>query len=124
MRVGELAERTGVSARSVRHYDRAGLLPSARLPNGYRDFGDDAVEAVGRIRMLLDVGLDLDEIRGLLPCFDAAGTLDGCDPVRVTLADHVTRLAAQIGHLERTRSMLHQAQARLRTDPARQDATA
>lgn len=44
MQLQELAERTGVSARSVRRYDRAGLLNSRRLANGYRDFDGTAIQ--------------------------------------------------------------------------------
>jgi len=38
MLVGELAARTGVSARALRHYDAHALLPVERTANGYRDF--------------------------------------------------------------------------------------
>jgi DNA-binding transcriptional MerR regulator len=53
MRIGELARELGVSADTLRFYERSGLLP--RLPrteNGYRDYGPADVE---RIRLMLDL---------------------------------------------------------------------
>ena len=43
--IGDVAERTGLSLRSVRHYEDVGLLPTAdRSPGGFRLYGDAAVE--------------------------------------------------------------------------------
>ncbi|NOK01502.1 MerR family DNA-binding transcriptional regulator [Myxococcus xanthus] len=46
MNIGELALRTGCSARSIRHYEKAGLLASRRRANGYRDFDAESVSRV------------------------------------------------------------------------------
>ena len=43
MKISELAERTGVSASTVRYYERTGLVPPpARTPSGYRSYDEDA----------------------------------------------------------------------------------
>lgn len=68
MRIGQLAEATGTSPRSLRHYESAGLIRSARLSNGYRDYEDDQVEQVATIRDLLAAGLSLDAIGVVAPC--------------------------------------------------------
>jgi DNA-binding transcriptional MerR regulator len=53
MRIGELADRLGVSGDTVRFYERAGWLPSAqRRENGYRDYRDEDVE---HLRLLIDL---------------------------------------------------------------------
>ncbi|WP_158885658.1 MerR family transcriptional regulator [Amycolatopsis anabasis] len=67
MRIGELAGLVGVSARTVRHYHRRGLLPEPeRRANGYRRYGlRDAIE-LARIRRLTELGLSLDEVRDAL----------------------------------------------------------
>lgn len=54
MKVQELARRTGLSPRSVRHDDRNGLLGSIRLANGYREFPAAAVGRILIIKLLLD----------------------------------------------------------------------
>ncbi len=61
MRIGELSKETGVSERSLRHYEEKGLLPSNRLTNGYRDFDKSAIEKVELIQMYLQLGLNLEE---------------------------------------------------------------
>ena len=69
MRIGELAERTGASTRSLRYYEQRGLLDSERAANGYREYGPETVERVRNIRLLLDSGLtseDIQELRGCL----------------------------------------------------------
>ncbi|HSU15580.1 MAG TPA: MerR family transcriptional regulator [Longimicrobium sp.] len=78
MRVGELSARTGVSVRSIRYYEQAGLLPAARKPNGYREFDASAVERVAAIRGLLETGFTLDEVQSLSSCLTAAGGDAGC----------------------------------------------
>ena len=112
MLVSELAERSGVSTRSLRHYDKQGLLRSTRLPNGYRDFAEHSVEQVRRIRSLLDVGLDLSAISKLMPCFTDDGRLAGCDVARGRLADQVEALDRSMAAMRRTRSMLARELAR------------
>ena len=61
MRIGELSKKTGVSERSLRHYEEKGVLPSKRLENGYRDFDESAIEKVELIQMYLQIGLNLEE---------------------------------------------------------------
>ena len=62
MKIGELANATGVSVRSLRHYERAGLVVARRDDNGYRVFDGTAVERVRRIRGLLDAGFTVSEV--------------------------------------------------------------
>lgn len=55
VRIGKLAELTGASVRSLRHYERAGLVDARRDGDGYRVF-EGTVECVRRVRGLLDAG--------------------------------------------------------------------
>ena len=68
MRIGELADQTGASVRSLRHYERAGLVEARREENGYRVFDAGAVECVRRIRGLLDAGFTISEVLPLSAC--------------------------------------------------------
>jgi DNA-binding transcriptional MerR regulator len=72
LRIGEVAERVGVSTRTVRYYEEVGLLdPSSRSPGGTRRYGERDVARLLRIRELQSVmGFDLDQIRRVVAAED------------------------------------------------------
>jgi DNA-binding transcriptional MerR regulator len=65
--VGAVATLTGVSVRTLHHYDHIGLVvPSVRTPAGYRGYTDADIERLHLVLVYRSVGLPLDEIRTLL----------------------------------------------------------
>ncbi|GAA3850325.1 MerR family transcriptional regulator [Streptomyces sedi] len=70
MRIGELAERTGISRRLLRYYEEQGLITPERCANGYRVYSEEFVDRVTQIRGLLDAGLPTRIIRQVLPCLN------------------------------------------------------
>jgi DNA-binding transcriptional MerR regulator len=68
MRISELAHLTGVSIRSLRHYEQKGLIRPRRLENGYRDYDESAIEQVRVIQFYLGLDLNTDEIRRIVNC--------------------------------------------------------
>ncbi|CAL9370575.1 Mercuric resistance operon regulatory protein [Nocardiopsis dassonvillei] len=70
MRIGELAERTGVSRRSLRYYEQHGLLRSRRTDKDWREYDDTAVVRVRNIRGLLEAGLTMADLQPIAPCLD------------------------------------------------------
>ncbi|MCD2190370.1 MerR family transcriptional regulator [Actinomycetospora soli] len=108
MRIGELGERTGVSTRSLRYYEEQGLLVGDRLPNGYRDYGADAVGTVAFIQDLFSAGLPSDIVRDVLPCAhgerptgDCAALLERARQVRAALVEQEERIAGRRRTLDR-----------------------
>ena len=91
VRIGELAAATGTTARALRHYEQAGLITSARSPNGYRHYDDDAVARVRNIRYLLAAGLTLDDVHAFETCLD--GDMSTAKPSRAGLRIARERLA-------------------------------
>lgn len=68
MKIGELAERSGLTASRIRFYEASGLLQVAeRQPNGYRAYPDDALVILEIISSAQKAGFSLDEIRHLMP---------------------------------------------------------
>lgn len=59
LKIGALAQATGVSVRAIRHYDQHGLLASTRAQNGYRAFEAVAVTQVKQIQRLIATGFSL-----------------------------------------------------------------
>ncbi|AEI12635.1 MerR family transcriptional regulator [Cellulomonas gilvus] len=65
--IQEVARLTGTTSRTLRHYDRIGLLPPSRVAdNGYRWYDDDALVRLQRILLLRGLGLGLQEIGRVL----------------------------------------------------------
>ncbi|MAI89163.1 MerR family transcriptional regulator [Ponticaulis sp.] len=68
MKIGELAERTGLTASKIRFYERIGLLTFVdRRSNGYRTYPEEAVVVLDIITSSQRAGFSLDEIRNLVP---------------------------------------------------------
>lgn len=83
MQIGELAERTGMSIRTLRHYDEIGLLrPSARSEGGFRLYTLDDESRLLLIRRMKPLGYSLEQMRELLAVVDG---LDA-DPTDAALA--------------------------------------
>ena len=73
MRIGEFARQAGVSPRSLRHYEEAGLLVPTRTSAGYRNYSLKDLDAVARIRPILATGLGVAAARRYLDCVEVAG---------------------------------------------------
>ncbi|WP_086824031.1 MerR family transcriptional regulator [Allokutzneria sp. NRRL B-24872] len=104
MRIGELSRRTGVSVRMLRYYEEQGLLSAARTSGGYRDYTEDVVERVGRIRCLLNSALPTAVVRKVLTslCGDAATVR----PLLGVLERELAELDERMGRLATSRAHL------------------
>ena len=92
-RIGEVATRSGVSVDAVRYYERLKLLPRARRTSGnFRLFSAEAIERVQFIKQAQELGLTLDEIKGLL----ATGGADECRRVRDLLLKKIEDLDGKV----------------------------
>ena len=78
--IGALAEATGVSTDTLRHYERKGVLHSQRAGNGYREYPEAALERVRMVRQGLAMGFTLDELSSIFKIFDRGGA--PCQQVR------------------------------------------
>lgn len=67
MLIGEVAARSGISARMLRHYDRIGLVtPSGRSSGGYREYAPQDVQRLFHVEALRSLGLSLQEVAAAL----------------------------------------------------------
>ncbi|MCK7624766.1 MerR family transcriptional regulator [Streptomyces sp. RS10V-4] len=116
MRIGELADRTGVSPRALRKYESAGLIGSERAANGYRVYDERAAVRVRNIRYLLDAGLTLADVACFRACLDgdlstAPPSAAGLRIARERLAVIDRRIAAQTAARDRLARALEAAPA-------------
>jgi DNA-binding transcriptional MerR regulator len=80
MQIGEVAERTGLSLRTIRYYEEVGLVvPSARSQGGFRLYTEPDVQRLGVIMRMKPLGFQLDEMRELLGILDALASDDAAD---------------------------------------------
>lgn len=102
MQIGEVATRTELSLRTIRHYEEAGLVvPSARSQGGFRLYTEADVARLMVIRRMKPLGFTLDQMRDLL---DATDRLDGEEPVEPSAREEL---------LERVRGYEQAAQDRV-----------
>jgi DNA-binding transcriptional MerR regulator len=107
VKIGELSERTGASTRSIRYYEQLGLLTSARMHNGYREFEPSAVATVATIKSLLDLGFPTELIARVLPCTGEAGTAgQDCGVLMARVAEIRDEMDAKATRLLETRDTL------------------
>ncbi|WP_419703529.1 MerR family transcriptional regulator [Promicromonospora sp. NFX87] len=109
MRIGELAERTGVPRRLLRYYEEQGLIRPRRRDNGYREYGDHLVDRVMKVRGLLDSGIPTRIIADMLPCLDQPQDIVVANPdpeLREILVRERERMAERIALLEHNRAAL------------------
>ncbi|GAU66475.1 putative MerR family transcriptional regulator [Streptomyces sp. NBRC 110611] len=111
MQIGEVAARTELSLRTIRHYEETGLvIPSARSQGGFRLYAEADVARLMVIRRMKPLGFTLDEMRALLAATDR---LDSGEELSATDREEL---------LERVRGFEEAAQRRvadLRTQLAR-----
>jgi len=77
MQIGEVAERTGLSLRTIRHYEEVGLvIPSARSKGGFRLYTETDVDRLMVIRRMKPLDFSLEEMRDLLEITDRLAATD------------------------------------------------
>lgn len=116
MLIGELAQRSGVTAKTIRFYEQIGVLPEPeRTASGYRDYGTEYLALLRFLRRARAAGLSLDQIqqivlahgRGEAPCARVQQMLqDRLRTVRADLAELTTpeaHLEALLNHARRGR---------------------
>lgn len=86
MQIGELAERTGLSIRTLRHYDEIGLLrPSARSEGGFRLYTAEDESRLLLIRRMKPLGYSLEQMGELLAVVDGLDADPGDAALRARL---------------------------------------
>ncbi|MCS5498851.1 MerR family transcriptional regulator [Cnuibacter physcomitrellae] len=103
MRIGEVAERAGVSTRALRYYEEQGLLASERTPSGQRTYPESAVEKVQLIQQLFAAGLSSRTIVQLMPCIEVGV---GSSEAFELLAAERDRITAAMADLAAARDAL------------------
>lgn len=101
MRTGELASRAGLTDRTVRYYEKIGVLPAPdRTASGYRDYAPEALTRLAFVRAAQTAGLTLAEIAGILALRDRGEA--PCGHVEALIETKLVEVAEKIRELEAT----------------------
>ena len=105
MRIGEIADRAGVPAKTIRFWEDQRLVPTpGRTPTGYRDYDPAIVDRLAFIRHAQAAGLALAAIRQVLEIRD--GGQPPCVHVTDLIARRLAEVEARMTELTRTRDQL------------------
>ena len=118
MKIGELANKTGLTTKTIRYYEDIGVLPEpGRQANGYRSYHPSVIDRVGFIKDAQASGLSLIEIQVILELRDEGESTCG-HTVRL-LESHLEDVQTQIIDLHRTRTLLEKMIVKAKAlDPA------
>ncbi|MGH4016107.1 MAG: heavy metal-responsive transcriptional regulator [Pseudonocardiaceae bacterium] len=98
MKIGELAAASGITPKTIRFYEQAGVLPEpARTLGGYRDYGPEFIDRLQFVRRAQAAGLSLREVRQILAVYDRGDA--PCGHVRHVLGERLDQVRAQIAEL-------------------------
>lgn len=111
MHIGSVAKTIGLTPDAIRFYERNALLPRApRTEGGFRQYGQDDVEALAFIRRVQGLGFKLSEIRSLLSL--RGSSLQPCAQVRHRLQEKLVDVRRRLTDLHK---LEHELRAALRS---------
>jgi DNA-binding transcriptional MerR regulator len=112
MKISQLSKATGVSARSIRYYEKKKLLAARRLDNDYREFDEADVKRINTIQIYLELGMSTNEILEILKChdeYDAYADSDGfCEEMLEAYEEKRKEIVQQIQTLTSVQHRLDQ----------------
>ncbi|MGV8804654.1 MAG: MerR family transcriptional regulator [Polaromonas sp.] len=109
--IGQAAALSGVSAASIRFYEKEGLLaPGQRLASGYRGYSDGEIHQLRFIRLCRAMDMSLDEVRTLLH-LNLAEKAD-CAAANATLESHLKHVGERLAELRALQRNLRELRER------------
>jgi len=108
LQIGEVADRTGVTQRTLRFYEERGLLkPPSRMEGGFRLYSEDDVARVEQIKRLQSLlGLTLAEIKDMVEAEEVKGELNATYRPDRPIAERIERITKRIEVTERQRNII------------------
>ncbi|WP_249776723.1 MerR family transcriptional regulator [Leifsonia sp. C5G2] len=116
MQIGEVAERTGLSHRTMRHYEEVGLVrPSGRSEGGFRLYTEDDVERLLLIRRMKPLDYSIESMKELLSTVDTLRRSPGDVAARAELDRFLSETLERRAKLARQLEMADEFSALLRS---------
>lgn len=105
MRIGQIAARSGVPAKTIRYYESVGLLPQPdRTASGYRDYDEPALQRLRFVQRARSLGFSVRECANLLALYEDKQRASA--EVKGLAREHVAQIDAKIAELRAMRRTL------------------
>jgi len=105
MNIGTAAERSGVTAKTIRYYEDIGLIPPAtRAENGYRDYAAKDVETLRFVQRARKLGFSVKDVGNLLQLWQDNGRASA--DVKAFALSHIQEIEGRIAELQSIRQTL------------------
>jgi len=104
MNVGDVANRSGLPAKTIRYYEEIGLISPARSGNGYRTYSDDDVHRLAFLKRARGLGFSIEECRQLLQLYEDKSRAS--HDVQHIAISHVKAIEEKIRELQSMRATL------------------
>jgi len=109
MKIRELAEKTGLSADTIRFYEKRGLLDQThvqRQANNYRDYAESAVNRIQLIQHAKRLGFTLGEIQSAIAAWES-NHLSAAEKIAI-LEDKIALIDKQIASMQQMQGYLRE----------------
>ena len=118
MHIGDLAQRTGLSLRTIRHYDDVGLLPAtARTDGGFRVYSEDDFERLMVIKQMKPLGFTLEEMAEILSILASSEATGAPAEARARLSGLLEKAVHQRAKMARNLAQADEFIQRLNAQP-------
>ena len=114
MKIGDVADASGLTAKTIRYYEDIGLVRPARRTNGYRDFAETDVHKLTFLARARSLGFSIGACRTLLSLYDDRSRASA--DVKAVAEAHLRRIDRKIAELEGLRGTLATLVARCHGD--------
>ncbi|MCY1127670.1 Cu(I)-responsive transcriptional regulator [Frigidibacter sp. RF13] len=104
MNIGDVAERSGLPAKTIRFYEDIGLVKPMRAANGYRSFRDSDLHKLAFLGRARTLGFSIEECRLLLELYEDKGRESA--QVKALAEDHLKAIDDKIAQLRSMRATL------------------
>lgn len=98
MNISQVAQRSGLAAKTIRYYEEIGLLSAPRDANGYRNFGERELHSLAFLGRARALGFSIDECRTLMALYQDAGRASA--DVKAVAQEHLQQIQAKIDALQ------------------------
>lgn len=98
MNIGDVAQASGLPAKTIRYYEDIGLVTPDRGPNGYRSFAEPDLHKLRFLARARALGFTIEDCRALLALYEDSSRASA--DVKSVARDHLARIEAKIADLQ------------------------